>query len=240
MPPVPAVSSSDSLSSRHPTLVTRHFSPMTPAKTSRPDRKRSDRRQREPSEFAEATLSVDRVTRVVKGGRRMRFRAIVVVGNRKGKVGLGTGKAAEVQAAVKKAVSAAKRAMIRIPLLEGTIPHQVDTKFKAARVRILPAKPGTGIIAGGALRVILDHAGVKNVLSKRFGTRNKLVNAQATMQALKMLRAVPGSMVDAPVAAAAAPGELPPSADASAPKVVEVTKKQVEAQRDIHRKANIE
>ena len=168
------------------------------AKTSRPDRKQGDRRRgdrsrREPSEFSEATLSIDRVTRVVKGGRRMRFRAIVVVGNKKGKVGLGTGKAAEVQAAVKKAVSAAKRAMIRVPILNGTIPHAVELKFRAARVRILPAKPGTGIIAGGALRVILDQAGVKNVLSKRYGTRNKLVNAQATMLALQQLRGVPAS-----------------------------------------------
>lgn len=160
------------------------------AKTSRPDRKRHDRgrRSREPSEFAEATLSVDRVTRVVKGGRRMRFRAIVVVGNRKGKVGLGTGKASEVQAAVRKAASKAKRTMIRIPIVQGTIPHQVEHKFKAAKIRLLPAVEGTGIIAGGALRVILDHAGVKNVLSKRFGTRNKLVNAQAAMQALEKLR----------------------------------------------------
>ena len=158
------------------------------AKTSRPDRKRGDRGRREPSEFAEATLSIDRVTRVVKGGRRMRFRAIVVIGNRKGKVGLGTGKAAEVQAAVKKAASAAKRAMIRIPLVKGSIPHPVDLKFKAARLRLIPAVDGTGIIAGGALRVILDHAGVKNVLSKRYGTRNKLVNAQATMLALRKLR----------------------------------------------------
>ena len=158
------------------------------AKTSRPDRKRGDRGRREPSEFAEATLSVDRVTRVVKGGRRMRFRAIVVIGNRKGKVGLGTGKAAEVQAAVQKASKAARRAMIRIPLSEGTIPHEVDLKFKAARIRLIPAVDGTGIIAGGALRVILDHAGVKNVLSKRYGTRNKLVNAQATMLALGKLR----------------------------------------------------
>src|SRR3989338_11405206 len=157
------------------------------AKTSRPDRKRGGR-QREPSEYAEHTLSVDRVTRVVKGGRRMRFRAIVVVGNRKGKVGLGTGKATEVQAAVRKATSAAKRAMIQIPLINGTIPHQIEYKFKAARLRMLPALPGTGIIAGGALRVILDHPGVKNVLSKRFGSRNKLVNAQATMLALKKLR----------------------------------------------------
>jgi len=169
------------------------------AKTSRPDRRRGDRRK-EPSEFAEATLSIDRVTRVVKGGRRMRFRAIVVVGNRKGKVGLGTGKAAEVQAAVRKASSAAKRNMMRIPITNGTIPHQVELKFKAAHIRILPALPGTGIIAGGALRVILDHAGVKNVLSKRFGSRNKLVNAQATMLALAKLRGVfaPEVTVEAP------------------------------------------
>ena len=91
----------------------------------------------------------------------MRFRAIVVMGNRKGKVGLGTGKASEVQAAVKKAASSARRSMIRIPIVKGTIPHEVDLKFKAARIRLIPAVDGTGIIAGGALRVILDHAGVK-------------------------------------------------------------------------------
>lgn len=161
------------------------------AKSSRPDRKRNDRRQREPSEFEEVTLSVDRVTRVVKGGRRMRFRAIVVAGNKKGKVGLGTGKAAEVQAAVQKAAKAARRNMIRIPLLDGTIPHAIDLKFKSAKIRILPARPGTGVIAGGALRVVLDAAGIKNVLSKRYGTRNKLVNAQAVMMALKQLRGRP-------------------------------------------------
>jgi small subunit ribosomal protein S5 len=100
-------------------------------------------------------------------------------------VGLGTGKATEVQAAVQKAAKYAKKDMIRVPLMEGTIPHEVDTKFKAARIRLIPAREGTGIIAGGALRVILEHAGVKNVLSKRFGTTNKLVNAQAVMVALK-------------------------------------------------------
>lgn len=158
------------------------------AKSSRPDRKKGDRRQREPSEFDEVTLSVDRVTRVVAGGRRMRFRAIVVVGNKKGKVGLGTGKAAEVQAAVKKATVAAKRRMIRIPLIGGTLPHEVNTKFKAAKVRLMPAVKGTGVIAGGALRVILEQAGVRDVLSKRFGSSNKLVNAQAAMKALGLLK----------------------------------------------------
>jgi small subunit ribosomal protein S5 len=236
---------------------------MTAAKTSRPDRKRGDhRRQREPSEFSEATLSVDRVTRVVKGGRRMRFRAIVVVGNKKGKVGLGTGKATEVQAAVRKASSAAKRAMIRVPIHKDTIPHAVELKFKASRLRLLPAKPGTGIIAGGALRVILDQVGIKNVLSKRYGTRNKLVNAQTAIMALQMLRGRPGMSTDE-VAAATAP-EAPatskkPLGDdvmkgagkvfvggaeedirAGSLGVTEMSKEQAAKQRDIHRKGKIE
>lgn len=159
------------------------------AKTTNTDRQhKRDRGQRAPSEFTETTLSLDRVTRVVKGGRRMRFRAVVVVGDRKGRVGMGTGKANEVQVAVQKAAKDAKRAMIKIPLTKGTIPHQIDVKFKSAKLRIMPASEGTGIIAGGALRVVLDHAGVKNVLAKRFGTGNKLVNAQATFKALKLLK----------------------------------------------------
>lgn len=160
------------------------------SKTTHPERHtgRRDKRPREASEFEETTLSVDRVTRVVKGGRRMRFRATVIVGDRKGRVGMGIGKANEVQAAVQKATNAAKRFMIRIPLVRGTIPHEVNMKYKAARIRLLPAAEGTGIIAGGALRVVLEHAGVKNVLSKRFGTGNTLVNAQAVMLALQKLR----------------------------------------------------
>ena len=158
------------------------------AKTTKPDRKRGNRRQKAPSEFEETTLSVDRVTRVVGGGRRLRFRAVVVVGDKKGRVGLGTGKSNEVQAAVQKAAKVAKRAMVRVPLNNGTNPHEIDHKFKAARIRLIPAREGTGIIAGGALRVVLEHAGVRNVLSKRYGTNNKLVNAQATMEALQNLR----------------------------------------------------
>src|SRR3989338_3927384 len=159
-----------------------------------------DRGQREPSEFSETTLSLVHVTRVVKGGRRMRFRAVVVVGNRKGKVGMGTGKANEVQVAVQKATKDARRAMIIVPLIKGTIPHDVDVKFKAAKLRLMPASEGTGIIAGGALRVILDHAGVRNILAKRFGTGNKLVNAQATFKALKLLKPLrPGLTQDGEV-----------------------------------------
>lgn len=158
------------------------------AKTTNPDRKKNMRRERTPKEFTETTLTLDRVTRVVKGGRRMRFRAVVVVGDKQGKVGIGTGKSVEVQSAVQKATHAAKRAMIRIPLRNGTIPHTVNTKFKSAQLRLIPAAEGTGLIAGGAVRVILEHAGVKDVLSKRFGSNNKLVNAQAVMKALQTLR----------------------------------------------------
>ena len=154
------------------------------AKSSKPDRRRPNQRKREPKEFEETTISVDRVTRVVSGGRRMRFRAVVVIGNKKGKVGLGTGKANDVQSAVKKAVADAKREMINVPIVNGTIPHEIDKKFKASRIRLVPAGEGTGVIAGSSLRVILENAGIKNVLSKRYGTTNKLVNAQCTMKAL--------------------------------------------------------
>lgn len=203
---------------------------MSAAKSTNPDRQhRRDRREREPSEFTETTLSVDRVTRVVKGGRRMRFRAIVVLGNRKGKVGLGTGKANEVQVAVGKATKAARRAMIRIPLVKGTIPHQVELKFKAAKILIMPASEGTGVIAGGALRVILEHAGVKNVLSKRFGTGNKLVNAQASILALKELKWPGGKVISEEEQAAE---EAKKVADAEAVKqgmeVTEISKAEAE------------
>lgn len=207
------------------------------AKTSSPDRHgRRDRRDREPSEFAETTLSVDRVTRVVKGGRRMRFRAVVVIGNRKGKVGLGTGKANEVQIAVQKATKAAKRNMIRVPLIKGTLPHQVEIKFKAAKLRLMPASDGTGIIAGGALRVILDHAGVKNVLSKRFGTGNKLVNAQATILALQKIKPLkPGQADDEKAEAAAAKAAVPAGME-----VKTMTRGDAQKRNDIARQAGSE
>ncbi len=207
------------------------------AKTSNPDRQhRRDRRSNEPKEFAETTLSLDRVTRVVKGGRRMRFRAVVVVGNRKGKVGLGTGKANEVQVAVQKATKDARRRMIRVPLIKGTIPHEVWTKHKSAKIRLLPAAEGTGVIAGGALRVILEHAGVRNVLSKRFGTGNKLVNAQATLKALKTLRLArrPGM----PEVYAEEPSAEALAAAKDKPAVVEMTRAEAKAQNEINRRAN--
>lgn len=145
-------------------------------------------RRREPSEYEEEVLQIDRVTRVVKGGRRLRFRATVVIGNKKGKVGIGIGKSHEVVGAIKKAIHQAKKDLLIVPMVNGTIPHEVRLKYKSARILIMPASPGTGIIAGGAIRKIAELAGIKNILSKIFGARNRITNAQATMLALKELK----------------------------------------------------
>lgn len=132
-------------------------------------------------------IQVDRVVRTVKGGRRMRFRATVVIGDGLGKVGFGIGKGQEVQLAVQKAVTAAKREMLKVPLKGDTIPYPITVKFKTAKLILLPAAPGTGVIAGGAVRTIMDVVGVKNILSKSHGSSNKLTTAQATMQALRTI-----------------------------------------------------
>lgn len=143
---------------------------------------------REVKEFEEYMLQLDRVTRVVKGGRRMRFRASVVIGDRAGRVGFGMGKGADVQIAMRKAVTEAKKHIITVPVVNGTITHDSKVKFKSARILTLPASEGTGVIAGGAMRKILELAGVKNVLGKSFGTNNRVVVAQATMRLLTELR----------------------------------------------------
>ena len=143
------------------------------------------------SEWEEEVIQIDRVTRVVKGGRRLRFRATVVIGNKKGKVGMGIGKSVEVQGAIKKAVAKAKKSLIEVPIVGETIPHRVDIKFKSAKMMIMPGCPGTGIIAGGPLRKILELAGVKNVLSKVIGCKNRLSNSQAAIKALGNLKTFP-------------------------------------------------
>jgi len=146
---------------------------------------------KEPKEFEEEVLQIARVTRVVKGGRRLRFRATVAIGDKKGRVGVGVGKASEVVAGIQKAVSRAKANLINVPITKGdTIPHAVRVKYKAAEMMVMPASPGTGVIAGGSLRKVLHLAGVKNVLSKNIGSRNTLVTAQAAINALKALRPV--------------------------------------------------
>lgn len=149
---------------------------------------RGGRGRREPSEYEEEVLQIDRVTRVVKGGRRLRFRATVIIGNKNGKVGMGIGKSHEVVGAIQKAIVQAKKSIIKIPLRNGTIPHQVYLKFKSARITIIPASPGTGIIAGGAVRKIAELGGIKNLLSKMFGGRNRVTNAYAMIQALQELK----------------------------------------------------
>ena len=146
---------------------------------------------KEVREFEEEVIQIDRVTRVVKGGRRLRFRATVVVGNHKGKVGVGIGKSTEVQGAIQKAISQAKKSLIQVPMVGQTIPHRVQMKFKSAKLMLMPACPGTGIIAGGPLRKIIELAGVKDILSKCFGSKNRLSNSQAAIMALAKLENIP-------------------------------------------------
>lgn len=138
-------------------------------------------------EIEEKVVQIDRVTRVVKGGRRLRFRAIVVVGDRQGKVGVGVEKASEVVTAIEKASTKAKKFMKEVPLVDGTIPHEIVAEYAGAKVFLKPAKKGTGVIAGGAVRAVLDVAGVKNILSKIQGSSSKLNNVYATLKALNML-----------------------------------------------------
>ncbi len=145
-------------------------------------------RKAEPKEFDEEVIQIDRVTRVVKGGRRLRFRATVVIGNRKGKVGVGAGKSVEVQGAIKKAVAKAKRNLITVNLYGDTIPHRIQHKFKSAEVLLIPAGPGTGIIAGGPVRKVVELAGIHNILSKSLGSNNKLNCVKAVHEALSKLR----------------------------------------------------
>lgn len=146
---------------------------------------------KEAKEFAEEVIQIDRVTRVVKGGRRMRFRATVVIGDRNGRVGLGVGKSNEVQAAISKAITQAKKTVLRVPLINDTIPHDIQYKFKAAKIKMMPAGPGTGLIVGGAMRKVVDLAGIKNLLAKSIGTSNKLAAARATYNALALLKENP-------------------------------------------------
>lgn len=141
----------------------------------------------EKKEFDERIVHIDRVARVVKGGRRFRFRALVVVGDHKGKVGIGIAKGADVTSAVTKATEVAKKHMNKINLYKGTLPHEATAKVGGANILIKPASAGTGLIAGGVVRTILEVAGVSNVLSKSLGSTNKANTAYATIAALNSL-----------------------------------------------------
>lgn len=135
-------------------------------------------------EFAQTIIDLSRVTRVMAGGKRMRFRACVVVGDKKGKIGYGIAKGADVTLAVNKAATKAKKAMVTIPITNGTIPHALEIKFKAARMLMKPAPQGTGVMAGGAVRQALELSGIDNIVAKIFGSKNKLNNIHALFAAL--------------------------------------------------------
>ena len=160
---------------------------------SRPDRKggrrnNRDRVEREDDGLIKKTVSINRVTKVVKGGRTMRFSALVVVGDGKGSVGVGMAKAAEVPQAIEKANLRAKKAMVKISLLETTIPHETIGKFGKGHVLMMPAQPGTGVIAGGPVRNVLEAVGIKDIRTKSYGSNNPINCVKATFNGLKSLR----------------------------------------------------
>ena len=151
-------------------------------------RRQSNEGERDKDEFDQKVVEVSRVTRVVAGGKRMRFRALVVIGDHKGKVGMGLKKGADVSESVNKAVNAAKKNMITLPLVNETIPHGLNVKYKSSSLMLKPAKPGTGVIAGGAVRSVMELAGVKNVVSKMLGSNNKVNNVKAVFSAFEKMR----------------------------------------------------
>jgi small subunit ribosomal protein S5 len=142
----------------------------------------------QPKEFEEKVIAIDRVARVVKGGRRFRFRATVVIGDGKGRVGVGVGKGGEVMTSIAKAVSRAKSQMVTVQLTENTIPHEIEVRYAGARVLLKPAAAGTGVIAGGAVRNVVEAAGIHDLLTKSLGSTNKVNNAYATVLALSKLK----------------------------------------------------
>ena len=183
------------------TTTTVPTQPIVPAASERPERggqggerrgpRRGPRRDnpREEGGFKETVVTINRVAKVVKGGKRFSFSALVVVGDSAGQVGYGMGKAKDVQAAILKGNAQARKALIKFPIVpEGTIPHEVVAKFGSAKVWMKAATPGTGVIAGGGVRAVLEAAGVKNVLTKSLGSSNAFNMVGATFEALKLLR----------------------------------------------------
>ncbi len=180
-------------------------------------------------DFEQRILDIARVTRVMAGGKRMRFRACVVVGDRKGKVAVGLGKGADVTMAVNKAVNRAKKEMIDVPIVKDTIPHEVYYKYCAAKLIFKPASAGKGVKAGGIVRTILEISGLKNVTSKILGSGNKIANARCTIEALKRLK-----RVDQP----AAPKTVEVVADKSEAKTAKVEAVKEKPSKDDKEKAN--
>ena len=143
----------------------------------------------EPKEFEEKVVQVNRVSKKTKGGNKMSFSALVVIGDKKGRVGVGLGKSKDVASAIRKAIVYAKKHLITVPLIKGTIPHDIFIKHGAAKILLKPAPDGSGVIAGGAVRSVVEAAGIQNISSKVLGTKNKASNVYATLVALESLRA---------------------------------------------------
>lgn len=214
---------------------------MTPLEKNimKPRRRAQDNRSNDP--FEEKVIEVSRVSRTVKGGRRIRFRALVVVGDRKGRVGMGLGKANEVTGAVQKASSQARKSMINVPIIEGTIPHEITGQYGAARVLLKPASSGTSIVAGGSVRVVADLAGISDLLGKSLGSRSKINNVAATINALKGFSSrVVGEIKDIveKKTAQKTPTELKIEVDANETKEISTKSKTEEAKTSEKSKAN--
>lgn len=147
----------------------------------------NDSRDQAPKEFEETVVQINRISKKTKGGNQIRFSALVVVGDKKGKVGIGLAKATDVRNAIRKAIEKAKRKIVTITIAGSTVPYSVREKFSAAEVLVKPAPRGSGIIAGGAMRVVMEAAGIRDVVGKILGTKNKISNVYATMEALKTI-----------------------------------------------------
>lgn len=184
--------------------------------------------RREPSEFEERVIEVSRVARTVKGGRRIRFRALVVIGNRKGKVGVGIAKANDVAEAVKKATVKAKKEIVLVPIIDGTIPYEVTSKYGSAVVMLKPAASGTSIVAGGAVRAVAELAGISDLLSKMLGSSSKINNITATLKAFASFNPEYTERIRKFAEYKAAKGEAVPAAE---------IKKAVEAEVKVEEKA---
>lgn len=152
------------------------------------NRRRNPAHIQEEKQFDERVVNIDRVARVVKGGRRFRFRALVIIGDHKGKVSIGTAKGADVTTAVTKAVDVAKKNVQHVDIINGTIAHETYAKVSGSKIMLKPARPGSGLIAGGVVRTLLEVAGINNAMSKAHGSSNKINTAYATLEALKAIQ----------------------------------------------------
>lgn len=161
-----------------------------------------DKKNYKEDKFESVMISINRVTKVVKGGRTIRFSALVVAGDRQGQVGVGTGKAKEIPEAIRKATADAKRALVTVPIVETTIPHDVIGKFGTGKVLLMPAEEGTGVIAGGPVRAVLELAGIRDIRTKSIGTNNPLncskavINGLRNLKTVEMIAALRGKSVD--------------------------------------------